>query len=242
MKDYFILITKINNALKFIHRNGIIHRDLKPDNIFIDFSRDYLPLLIDFDISCRLGVNCEISEFIGTEKYATNGAKKIRRRNGTLSFDSYTYSENSDKYALVRIIEEDLIKVIRPEDILKLKAQVELLQPLKLLCGSRMKRNKTRKVGGECKIGMLFPRFGGMRKTKRRVNNQRGFKGGACPCVAVPPLPISMGGYRATKKDMKYLKLWKKGESIGFTMRSSLKAKGLIPRANGTKRVSNKYK
>jgi len=33
----------------------------------------------------------------------------------------------------------------------------------------------------------------------------------------------------------------KKGKSIGFTMRSSLKAKGLIPRANGTKRVSAKY-
>ena len=35
--------------------------------------------------------------------------------------------------------------------------------------------------------------------------------------------------------------LWKKGKSIGFTMRASLKAKGLIPRANGTRRVSKKY-
>ena len=50
------------------------------------------------------------------------------------------------------------------------------------------------------------------------------------------------GGYRATKKDLKYLKKWKRGESIGFTMRSSLKAKGLIPRANGTRKVSNKYR
>ena len=49
------------------------------------------------------------------------------------------------------------------------------------------------------------------------------------------------GGYRATKRDKKYLLLWKKGKSIGFTMRSSLKAKGLIPRANGTRRVSKKY-
>ena len=48
--------------------------------------------------------------------------------------------------------------------------------------------------------------------------------------------------YRATKRDRKYLKLWKQGKSIGFTMRSSLKAKGLIPRANGTRRISNKYK
>jgi hypothetical protein len=50
------------------------------------------------------------------------------------------------------------------------------------------------------------------------------------------------GGYRATKRDLKYLKLWKQGKSIGFTMRSSLKAKGLIPRKNGTRRVSNKYR
>ena len=48
--------------------------------------------------------------------------------------------------------------------------------------------------------------------------------------------------YKPTTKDLIALRKWKKGESIGFTMRSSLKAKGLIPRANGTKRVSNKYK
>ena len=78
----------------------------------------------------------------------------------------------------------------------------------------------------------------------------KGLKGGACGCQAVPKIPIPLGniykpttgGYRPTKRNLKYLKLWKKGKSIGFTMRSSLKAKGLIPRANGTKRVSNKYK
>ena len=48
--------------------------------------------------------------------------------------------------------------------------------------------------------------------------------------------------YRVTKRDKKYLKLWKQGKSIGFTMTASLKAKGLIPRANGTRRISDKYK
>jgi hypothetical protein len=52
----------------------------------------------------------------------------------------------------------------------------------------------------------------------------------------------AIGGYRATKRDKKYLNMYKKGKSIGFTMRSSLKAKGLIKRANGTRRVSKKYK
>jgi hypothetical protein len=54
--------------------------------------------------------------------------------------------------------------------------------------------------------------------------------------------PKIKGGYRATRRDKKYLKRYKQGKSIGFTMRSSLKAKGLIPRANGTRRVSKKYK
>jgi hypothetical protein len=47
--------------------------------------------------------------------------------------------------------------------------------------------------------------------------------------------------YKATRRNKKYLRLYKQGKSIGFTMRSSLKAKGLIPRANGTYKVSNKY-
>jgi len=48
--------------------------------------------------------------------------------------------------------------------------------------------------------------------------------------------------YKPTKKNRQYLAKWKQGKSIGFTMRSSLKAKGLIPRSNGTKRASDKYK
>ena len=48
--------------------------------------------------------------------------------------------------------------------------------------------------------------------------------------------------YKPTKKNRQYLAKWKQGKSIGFTMRSSLKAKGLIPRSNGTKRVSDKYR
>ena len=50
------------------------------------------------------------------------------------------------------------------------------------------------------------------------------------------------GGYKATKRNIAYLKKWKSGKSIGFTMRSSLKAKGLIPRANGKIYKSAKYK
>ena len=49
-------------------------------------------------------------------------------------------------------------------------------------------------------------------------------------------------GYKVTKRNIKYRNRWKNGKSIGFTMRSSLKAKGLIPRANGKIYKSEKYK
>jgi len=68
--------------------------------------------------------------------------------------------------------------------------------------------------------------------------------GGACGCMMKGGRTRKnrRGGYRATAKNRKYLRRWKQGKSIGFTMRSSLKAKGLIPRASGKKVVSPKYK
>jgi hypothetical protein len=69
--------------------------------------------------------------------------------------------------------------------------------------------------------------------------------GGGCGCMAWKggkTRRVRRGGYRATAKNRKYLRRWKQGKSIGFTMRSSLKAKGLIPRASGKKVVSPKYK
>ena len=65
--------------------------------------------------------------------------------------------------------------------------------------------------------------------------------GGGCGCQSK-----LWGGYKPTRKNRAALKKWKQGKSIGFTMRSSLKAKGLIPRTSrknrGKKIVSNKYK
>ncbi len=75
-------------------------------------------------------------------------------------------------------------------------------------------------------------------------------RGGACGCMMKGGLRYKgrstrknrRGGYRATAKNRKYLRKWKQGKSIGFTMLASLKAKGLIPRASGEKIVSPKYK
>jgi len=51
--------------------------------------------------------------------------------------------------------------------------------------------------------------------------------------------------YTPTTKNRQTYRRWKKGKSIGFTARSSLKAKGMIPRTSaknrGKKIVSDKY-
>jgi len=54
-----------------------------------------------------------------------------------------------------------------------------------------------------------------------------------------PDIRYKRGG--ATFNDTELLAKWKKGESIGFTGEAHLKAKGLIPRADGKKRKSEKY-
>jgi len=54
-----------------------------------------------------------------------------------------------------------------------------------------------------------------------------------------PDIRYDKGG--KTFNDKELLARWKKGESIGFTAIAHLKAKGLIPRADGNKKVSQKY-
>ena len=89
------------------------------------------------------------------------------------------------------------------------------------------------------------------------IGRSKGFKGGACgACSAIQSgggcpcqklfRTSQLGGYNITKRNRNYLKRWKQGKSIGFTMTSSLKAKGLIPRTSrknrGKKVISPKYK
>lgn len=79
-----------------------------------------------------------------------------------------------------------------------------------------------------------------LRATPGAMNGYGSMRGGACSCMN-KTLGTIKGGYRATQRNRKYLKKYKSGKSIGFTMTASLKAKGLIPRANGTYKISKKY-
>ena len=79
--------------------------------------------------------------------------------------------------------------------------------------------------------------MGGTRSRPIRTTRKQKRNGGGCGCGS-----SLTGGYRPTKRNLAYRRLWKKGKSIGFTMLASLKAKGLVPRSNGTRRVSNKYR
>ena len=92
-------------------------------------------------------------------------------------------------------------------------------------------------------------------KGGRRRNRTRKQRGGGCGCTGGSGLlPMTgggcgcalKGGYKATKRNRKYLAKYRRGESIGFTMKASLKAKGLLPRTSkknyGKKVVGNKYK
>ena len=83
-----------------------------------------------------------------------------------------------------------------------------------------------------------------------------GQRGGGCGCgmplmgggnqQAGGGLVFANGGYRKTARNSKYLKQYRAGKSIGFTMLASLKAKGLIPRTSrkyrGRKVLGPKYK
>jgi hypothetical protein len=68
-----------------------------------------------------------------------------------------------------------------------------------------------------------------------------------CPCLLrggktrKAARKVSKGGYRATARNRALLKKYKSGKSIGFTAKASLKAKGLLPRSNGTYRLGPKY-
>lgn len=73
--------------------------------------------------------------------------------------------------------------------------------------------------------------------------------GGGCGCgmpLTGGGLVFANGGYRMTARNRKYLKKYRAGKPIGFTMRASLKAKGLIPRTSrklrGRKVLGPKYK
>jgi hypothetical protein len=82
-----------------------------------------------------------------------------------------------------------------------------------------------------------------MQTRKQKQKQRQRQKGGGCDCGILRGGALK--GYKATKKNRDVLRRWRRGESIGFTATSSLKAKGLLPRTSKKNRgkyiVSKKY-
>lgn len=92
-------------------------------------------------------------------------------------------------------------------------------------------------------------RGGRRRKTRKQRGGGCGCGGGSAPDLVMRGGGCGCGwkgGYKATARNRKYLAKYRRGESIGFTMKASLKAKGLLPRTSkkhyGKKVLGNKYK
>ena len=120
-------------------------------------------------------------------------------------------------------------------------------------------------LGGTCSGGAPMLKAlgimqGGAKRTRtkrqRRRNSSKKQRGGNCTTCRVfrggkqngtkaagrrNGLRCKPGSYNATAADKTRLARHLAGKSIGFTQRSSLKAKGLLRRANGTCKVSAKY-
>lgn len=103
--------------------------------------------------------------------------------------------------------------------------QPTMLRALGIMAGGRRRQATSDKRSGQA-----------------RKRGSRKQSAGACGACSGLPRFLRGGKYIPTARNKAALRKWRAGKSIGFTARSSLKAKGLIPRSNGTIRVSAKYK
>jgi hypothetical protein len=79
----------------------------------------------------------------------------------------------------------------------------------------------------------------GIKGTKRNKGN----KGMKCKKTPYPSSEehLRKSPFKNMATTLKALKHFKKGKSIGFTRRASLKSMGLLPRSNGCYVLGNKY-
>lgn len=85
------LIARVARAVHHAHERGILHRDLKPGNILID--RDGSPLVVDFGIARRMGVDSSLThtgQIIGTPHYMAPEQARGVQRDLTAAADTYS--------------------------------------------------------------------------------------------------------------------------------------------------------
>jgi serine/threonine protein kinase len=162
-------------GIEFIGSKQIVHRDIKPQNIWFSYERN-IPLIFDFDGSC-INESCSTVEFTGTPNYATPHSLSLRNSspasNGFFSaspLKTYKYTTTYDKYGSLKVLENDLIKLVKPEekDIIMERVAIDK--------ENLDKENASHLSGGytNCRIGVMNPTWGGMLhwmirgKSKRR--------------------------------------------------------------------------
>ncbi len=99
------------------------------------------------------------------------------------------------------------------------------------------------KRGGACGCNVQLIRGGGL--------PAMGSCNGACELTPAMAAQLGGGGKKkrktcrrrpANRANAETLRKYRAGKEIGFSRRSSLKAKGLIPRVSGRCEISDKYK
>lgn len=82
--DAIRAVMHIGAAVHFLHRRGYLYRDLKPGNILL---RDGIPILVDFDVVCKVAPQRRPTDRLGTAPYMA--PEQIRREPLSPATDVY---------------------------------------------------------------------------------------------------------------------------------------------------------
>ena len=138
-KDICLIAIQIIERIEWVHSQKIIHRDIKPDNFLIGLNDPNVIYLIDFGLSKKYRSsitgnhikNTQIKKFVGSLRYASVNALRIREQSRKDDLESIGYMLI---YLIKRRLPWDNIKVDnKRSSYLKLSNYKKNIEP-ELLC------------------------------------------------------------------------------------------------------------
>ena len=138
-KDICLIAIQIIERIQWIHSQKIIHRDIKPDNFLIGLNDPNIIYLIDFGLSKKYRSsltgnhikNSKIKKFVGSLRYASINALKLREQSRRDDLESIGYMLI---YLVKRRLPWDNVKVENKRSFyLRLSQYKKNLEP-ELLC------------------------------------------------------------------------------------------------------------